>query len=281
MATKDRYFPTQEVGEKIFLLIRRHWVVFATLAFFIFIMSLPLIALGVYWLISPEVFAGNLGNFIIIFASVYALIILGLCLYGFVNYYLDVYIITNERLVDIKQNGFFRREIAEVHFRQVQDVEAKVEGFLGTMLHYGNVYIQTAGERENFVLEDIPHPYTISKKIAELHQKQVRSSQVARTEYKDSANSASKVDDYRVEDYKPYIAEQQKNNNEIESQHKMVSSVEEVPEKEPNKEKQIYEKPLEETGFGADNQDVIAEKKLDQELRQMSEGEEVKLDDYD
>lgn len=297
MAVKDRYFPTQEAGEKIFLLIRRHWIVFITLAFFIFVMTLPLIALGVYWIMSPEVFSDDLGNFVIIFASIYALIIVGLCLYGFVNYYLDVYIITNERLVDIKQNGFFRREIAELHLKQVQDVEAKVEGFLGTMMHFGNVYIQTAGERENFKLEDVPHPYTVSKRIAELHQRQLDSSPKStdnQHQEDKEKTSISKDDDYKIEDYEPYVSgevETEEENTEIPEKIKedkpinrnVISSVEEMPESDyqQKREEPVFEEPIEEIGFGADDSDDRQEKKINRELKEFSEGEEVKLNEYD
>lgn len=98
-------------------------------------------------------------------------------LFGFVDYYLDVYIVTNERIVDISQNGFFKRDIAELHLHQVQDVSAKEEGFFSTMFHYGDVTIQTAGERENFVFRSVPHPYIISKKIVDLHEAQLEESQ--------------------------------------------------------------------------------------------------------
>jgi hypothetical protein len=297
MAVKDRYFPTQEAGEKIFFLIRRHWIVFVTLAFFIFVMTLPLFALGVYWIISPEVFFGELGNFVIIFASIYALIIVGLCLYGFVNYYLDVYIITNERLVDIKQNGFFRREIAELHLRQVQDVEARVEGFLGTMMHFGNVYIQTAGERENFKLEDVPHPYTISKRIAELHQKQLNtpySSAKNKSQGNEDKKLISETDDYNADDYEPYVSgrvDQKENEDKTSrepesdkiSNRNIISSVEEVPTRNDcqKKEETAFEKPIKEIGFGSNDKDEEQEKKISQELKEFFEGEEVKLDEHD
>lgn len=75
--------------------------------------------------------------------------------YGFIDYYLDVYIITNERIVNIEQNGFFKREISELHLHQIQDVSAKVNGFLPTIMHYGDVFIQTAAERENFVFANL------------------------------------------------------------------------------------------------------------------------------
>lgn len=254
MPIKGKYFPSQGSTEKIFLLIRRHWIIFFAIFSFIVVLLIPVIILVVYWLANPDIFAGTLGNFVVVFAGMYTLAIFGLLLYSFVNYYLDVYIVTNKRIVDIKQNGFFRREIAELHLHQVQDVEAKVEGLFQTLIHFGNIYIQTAGERENFVFEDVPHPYTLAKEIVELHEAQIESEY----EPKDHLGHGHGVDDYRPEDYLE----------------------ETTPEKPANKNNlppsDLNDKP-EEVGFGAPED--IPEKRVEKELHQLSEGEEVSLDD--
>lgn len=173
MPIKGKYFPTQVSDEKVFLLVRRHWIFFAVTLIFVIFLIIPIIAVMIYWMANPDVFIGPIGNFLIIFSGIYLLAIWGLVLYGFVNYYLDIYIVTDKRIVDIKQKKFFSREIAELHLHQIQDVKAKVDGFLQTMLHFGDIHIQTAGERENFVFQDVPHPYTLEKKIVDLHQAQI------------------------------------------------------------------------------------------------------------
>jgi len=164
------YFPSQTKEEKVFLLIRKHWFNYIPFAIFGTLMILPIIAYFViinYFSISLDPFYNVL---IIVLGSIYLLSILAVQLYGFVSYYLDVYIVTDRRIVDIDQNGFFKREISELHLHQVQDVSAKVEGIFGTLLHFGDVHIQTAGERENFIFNSIPHPYSIAKQIVNLHE---------------------------------------------------------------------------------------------------------------
>lgn len=170
MPIVGRYFPSQKSGEKIFLLLRRHW--FSYIAFVIIglIMAIPIIILFIYWIFSQPNLSPIFINIIILAASAYLLFIVGLLLYGFIDYYLDVYIVTNERIVDIEQNGFFKRKISELHLHQVQDVNAQVKGAFATMLHYGNIHIQTAGERENFIFKAVPNPYRISKIIVDLHE---------------------------------------------------------------------------------------------------------------
>ena len=307
MPEKGKYFPTQISGERVFLLIRRHWMIFSAMFAIIVVLIIPVFILVFYWWFNSEVFSGPLGNFVIVLGGIYTLAVLCLTLFGFVNYYLDVYIVTNERIVDIKQNGFFRREIAELHLRQVQDVEARVEGVLQTMLHYGNIYIQTAGERENFVFEDVPHPYTLAKKIVELHKAQIESEMTRKTgpEGKGSQERETdfEVDDYRPEDYLSKTEQEDRYKSSIHTapleHEKKVDSVEQDggikyldEERETKTETEAIEDddtdggdqsdyqqstPPEEVGFGA--HDSGGQEKLEQQLKEMSEGEEVSLND--
>jgi len=170
MPVVGRYFPSQRSKEKVYLLLRRHWFTYAIFLLITVLMAAPLVAILIYWFINPDVFDEILINFLVVGISTYSLIIIALLLYGFIDYYLDVYIVTNQRIVDIKQNGFFRREIAELHLHQVQDVKAMVKGAFPTLMHYGDIHIQTAGEKENFFFKSIPHPYRVSKMIVNLHE---------------------------------------------------------------------------------------------------------------
>ncbi|MDD5438471.1 MAG: PH domain-containing protein [Patescibacteria group bacterium] len=86
----------------------------------------------------------------------------------FIDYWLDMWIVTDQRIINIEQNGLFSRTTSELRLYRVQDVTAKVDGFVRSMLDFGMVYVQTAGEKEYFTFEDVSHPNQISKKILEL-----------------------------------------------------------------------------------------------------------------
>ena len=311
MATKQgKYFPTQASGERVFLLIRRHWIIFFGMVAFIFALIIPIIVLIFYWFFAPETFSGPLGNFVIVFAGVYTLVVLALLLYGFVNYYLDVYIVTNERIVDIRQHGFFHREIAELHLRQVQDVEAEVGGFFQTLFHYGDIYIQTAGERENFIFHDVPNPYTLSKKIIELQKAQIDSERFfSEPKSAQKNNNVNIVDDYRPEDYLGPMSEPEQAREPLPHEKETAETVEShgaednLEESEgaikylkesynPKTEKELEEKlqkeekeiasnkqtPPEEVGFGSSERSASARKQFEKELKELSEGQEISLD---
>jgi len=167
---QQKFFPSQEKEEKVILLLRKHW--FNYVIFFLLdgLIAIPLIIFTAYWVMNPTFIQSFLGDTLFVSLSIFVLIMLAAQLYGFVDYYLDVYIVTNQRIVDISQGGFFKRQISELHLHQVQDVNASADGLWGTLLHFGDVHIQTAGERANFVFKSIPHPYLVAKRIIDLHQ---------------------------------------------------------------------------------------------------------------
>lgn len=171
---EQKYFPTQQNQEKIFLLIRKHWFNYMMFFFVTFLSFLPIIVFAVYVYSNSVTLSSDTIIVMVIIFSAFFLFMMAIQLYGFVDYYLDIYIVTDQRLVDISQLGLFRRRISELQMRQVVDVSAHVDGLFNTLLHFGDVYIQTAGERENFVFQSIPHPYTVAKQIVDLHQKNVQ-----------------------------------------------------------------------------------------------------------
>ena len=86
------------------------------------------------------------------------------------DYYLDVWIVTTKRVLNIEQTGLFARVVSELRLYRVQDVTSTVKGVVETLFDFGDVEIQTAGEKTRFLFEEIPHPNRISKSILELSE---------------------------------------------------------------------------------------------------------------
>jgi hypothetical protein len=80
-------------------------------------------------------------------------------------------IITNRHIVDIDQIGLFNLDISTLRLEEIQDISARVNGVFQTALNYGTVIIQTAGERENFVLDYVPKPHELEDYIIDLRAK--------------------------------------------------------------------------------------------------------------
>lgn len=175
-AFQGMHFPGQHDGERVLLVLRRHPFVFVlvTAAFVLF----ALLPLFVRFLI-PESFFQNLQGtvwevLVTVALSMYFLFLWLFFAYAWVDYYLDLWIVTDERIVNIEQAGFFNRVISEQRLLRVQDVTSDVKGLVPTFLDYGNVFVQTAGERGRFVFEQVPHPDLVKKVVLLAHEEALR-----------------------------------------------------------------------------------------------------------
>ncbi len=171
------HFPTQRPNEKVVLLLRRHWTVIAQdLVQLIAALCLPPVILTVLILFSDFSFIpGTLGFILIIeLLSIYFLFTFLFYFENFVDYHLDIWVVTDQRIVSIEQNGLFRRVISEVNILQIQDVTSEVNGGLQTFLDFGQVYIQTAGQTARFIFEEVAHSAEVAKVVLQVHDRAVK-----------------------------------------------------------------------------------------------------------
>ena len=82
-----------------------------------------------------------------------------------VNHYLDVWVITSERIIDIDQIEFFKRETAVLRYEHIEDIKVLVGGALKTFIDIGDVTIQTAAEHREFTFKNVAYPYYIKSII--------------------------------------------------------------------------------------------------------------------
>lgn len=87
---------------------------------------------------------------------------------AFMDYYLDIWVVTNRRILSIEQVGLFSRTVSELRLYRIQDVTSTVTGPTATIFGYGHVEIQTAGENTRFTFDEIPQPNSVAKSILEL-----------------------------------------------------------------------------------------------------------------
>jgi uncharacterized membrane protein YdbT with pleckstrin-like domain len=165
----DKLF-RHHAGEKTELALRTHPIIFVkSILLFLLMAGLPVVALyqatGGEMPAFPSDFVKAAG---VLLGSAYYLGITLFFFSQFADYYLDINIVTNQRIIDIEQEGLFSRTIAELNLTRVQDVESVVKGIFATMFNYGTVIIQTAGEERNFIFKKIPDPHSVRHHILEL-----------------------------------------------------------------------------------------------------------------
>ncbi|PJA47469.1 hypothetical protein CO172_01260 [Candidatus Uhrbacteria bacterium CG_4_9_14_3_um_filter_36_7] len=172
------HLPHTQNGEKTIFFLHRHWHVVLQIFLAILLLYLiPAIILFFFWssTIAPLTSHPFLGPLLFLVASAYICGVWLLAFVEFVDYYLDVWIVTNKRILNIEQLGLFHRTASELPLNVVQDVTSEVKGILPTLFDFGTVYIQTAGETRRFVFKEVPHPEKVKEQIiATLEQERVR-----------------------------------------------------------------------------------------------------------
>ncbi len=168
--------PNHIKGEKIIKVLRRDlFILFKKILFSGLLFILPLGFFGVTLLNYPGLFSNPMAYpLVVLLSSAYYLFIWLFFFFSFVDYYLDVWIVTNERIIDVHQKGFFSRIISEQRLYRIQDVTSEVHGFFPTVLKYGEVHIQTAGAKQRFLFHEVPGPEAIRNMIIRLAERSRR-----------------------------------------------------------------------------------------------------------
>ena len=156
---KPKYFADQFDDESVLFVFRRHPIVMRK--GLVFGMLGPLIG------IIPAAIKPSLG-FGWFFGGLIAGIILGLLIWfpSWIAWHFSVFIITDQRFIQITQKGMFHRAVADIGLQQIQSVNYTVSGIQQTLLGFGSVKMQTyLGDME---LHDIHKPAKIQKRIIEI-----------------------------------------------------------------------------------------------------------------
>lgn len=151
---KNKYFEDQFDDEEVLFVFRKHPVVMRK--------GLILGMFGILFglipgLVKPEYswfFGGLAGGFLLgalLFAPAY------------IAWYFSVFIVTDQRFIQITQKGFFHRSVVDIRLNQIQMVNYEIAGAEQTLLGFGTIMMQTyLGE---LVIHDLHHPAKIQKKM--------------------------------------------------------------------------------------------------------------------
>ena len=149
-----------DADETILFKVRKHWFVIAVQIFSIVIIALlPLFLFStlIQFLPLSETNISYTGYVLATYAT--WLIMIWITLFNvWTNYYLDIWTLTNKRLIAIDQRGLFNRKTASFRLERMQDVTISIDGMLPTFLKFGTLEIQTAGEEGNFKVHGLPDP---------------------------------------------------------------------------------------------------------------------------
>jgi uncharacterized membrane protein YdbT with pleckstrin-like domain len=111
-------------------------------------------------------------------ATALSLLVIVMTYIGVDVYKTNELIITNENLIQILQHSLFDRKVSQLNLAKVQDVTVDQEGVIATMLGYGTVMIETAGEATNYNFRLTPNPNVVAKQVIEAHERYLRTHQI-------------------------------------------------------------------------------------------------------
>lgn len=156
--------------ERVIYKTRPHWFVFfKKILIFLIEALVPVIIFAVINNFFPELLIDR-RVFALLFlaASLYYLFIWLILFYNWVDYYLDLFIITDKQIIDVAQRGIFNRKLAQYPLSRVQDVMVESRGVFSTLLRFGDLNVQTAGAQARTCFNNIPEPFFVADKINDL-----------------------------------------------------------------------------------------------------------------
>ncbi len=162
-------------SERILRVVRKHWYVLVRDIVLLALLILLGVSLLIFTTLGPVqdiVTLSGSGFFAALFAGTAWLLLLWVMAWNmWTDYFLDVLLITDRRIFDIEQLGLFRRTSASFRLDKVQNVSVDQKGFIATMLDFGTVRLETAGDGEDFIATYIAKPYEIKKFINEMQDR--------------------------------------------------------------------------------------------------------------
>lgn len=141
--------------ETIKLVLKRHWIVFLYIGFYIFFLVVSTLLLFLWrsaiTSVLPEIF---FDIFLILYWSVFLLFLY----VTWINNELDLFVITDRRIRGIEQLSFLNRTISECAITDVEEVNAQTKGLLANIFNFGSVTMHTASEKSDFTMDYAPEP---------------------------------------------------------------------------------------------------------------------------
>lgn len=151
----------KDSDEKIIFKVHRYWITLV-LSFVKAFVSILALASLIYFVGPARVYYSIT---LLAILGIWFLITLVYIFFEWVVWYLDLYILTTKRIVDIEQRGLFSRQVSETSLDRIQDVTFEIKGILATFFNYGNVRIETAGSETVISLDQVKDPELLQKTI--------------------------------------------------------------------------------------------------------------------
>lgn len=161
----EERFVTQQQDEEIALLLRAHpitnlgWIL---IAFIMLLLPTILAMTGVLDAVPFKYrFLGNISWYLLTLVIAFS---------RFLQWYYSVFLVTNERIIDIDFDNIMSRQLTSVNLNHIEEPVMTTRGFIETMFQYGHVSIQTAAETETLEAQYVPFPNRVVDIVSRLSE---------------------------------------------------------------------------------------------------------------
>lgn len=149
-----KQFNGQREGEELLFIFRRH-IIAMRKGFYGLLVPFAVSA------IPPLVWQDNLWLFLLPVAG----LVVGLIIfsYYFLMWRYTYYLVTDQRIRQTTQKGFFGTDVVELTLSKIQNISYNIPGFSGEIFGFGTIVIQTfVGD---LVINNVDHPENIYNKL--------------------------------------------------------------------------------------------------------------------
>lgn len=157
------FFDSQHKDEKVLLLLRRHPIT-----------QLPWILISIVLILLPNIF-NSIGlldflpaNFQFAARLGWYLLVIGYILESYLTWFYNVFIITDERVIDVDFINLLHKNISAAKIDSIEDITSVMSGIMSSIFNYGTVKIQTAAAIVEFDFEDVPQPAKVTSFLNEM-----------------------------------------------------------------------------------------------------------------
>lgn len=170
MLEMRKTFPGKKPDDKIVIFAKKHWMKYALVIGICLLLVIPIGILIFVLIINNLAIEAVYAEVLTLGISAYLLIALALIFHSFVDYYLDILIVTDDRIIYVRQNGYIFQQIDEIHLKDVQEVGVDLKGFWRSFFNYGNIVINSGSDVGVLIVDSLKEPHKIARTIMDLHQ---------------------------------------------------------------------------------------------------------------
>lgn len=157
-------------NEQIIRKVNRHWIdllpVAVSTTVLLIIVLVGGFSFGRYGDLMPGI-RSELMIFALFIILIIAFLIFAVGVFVYRQNYL---VLTNLHLIQVEQKGLFNRAVAQLSLARVQDVTGRRTGMLATVLNFGSVEVQSAGEKDKFTFYNAPYPQQLADQCLAAHE---------------------------------------------------------------------------------------------------------------